>query len=71
MITPGLDYLYRSANGGKTWAQITVPGTEGGSPLGSLSYISRTVGFVVAGGPSSQKLLRTTDAGATWHKISF
>jgi len=70
VYTPGPDYLYRSANGGKTWAQIAIPGTEGGPLLGSLSYASRTVGFVVVSWPPYE-LLRTTDAGARWHKVSF
>jgi hypothetical protein len=72
--SPGPDYLYRSANGGKTWAEITAPGTEGGASLGSLSYVSRTVGWVVAGQPaggSHSQLLQTSDAGRTWHKVRF
>ncbi len=70
VVTPGPDSLDRSANGGKTWAQITVPGTEGGVFVGSLCYVSRTVGFVVAGGPL-QRLLRTSDAGIAWHPVTF
>jgi hypothetical protein len=73
-VTPGPDYLYRSANGGKTWAGIVVPGTSGGVSLSSLCYVSRTVGWVVAGGPgegSRSRLLRTSDAGRSWHQVSF
>lgn len=33
VVTPGLSYLYRSANGGKTWAEIAVSGTSGGVSL--------------------------------------
>jgi photosystem II stability/assembly factor-like uncharacterized protein len=72
--SPGPDYLYRSANGGKAWAQITAPGTEGGVNLSSLSYVSRTVGWVVAGGPgggSQNRLLRTSNAGVTWQTVRF
>lgn len=71
--SPGPDYLYRSADGGKTWAQITAPGTEGGVNLSSLSYVSRTVGWVVVGQPGSSqnRLLQTTDAGLTWHAVRF
>jgi hypothetical protein len=74
VVTPGPSYLYRSANGGKTWADIAVPGTQGGMDLSSLSYVSQTVGWVVAGGPgasSQNRLLRTSDAGATWHTVGF
>jgi YVTN family beta-propeller protein len=69
----GASFLYRSDDGGKTWAGITVPGSGGGLPLNSLSYVSRTVGWVVVGGPGSGagRLLRTTDAGRTWHQIGF
>jgi photosystem II stability/assembly factor-like uncharacterized protein len=70
VVTPGPDYLDRSANGGKTWAQITVPGTGGGVFVGSLCYVSRTAGFVVAEGLVHQ-LLRTSDAGIAWHPVSF
>jgi photosystem II stability/assembly factor-like uncharacterized protein len=71
---PGPDYLYRSANGGKTWASIQAPGTDGGANLSSLSYVSMTVGWVVTGEPTDggqDQLLRTSDAGGTWHKIVF
>ncbi len=74
VVTPGLDYLYRSANGGKTWSQVAVPGTGGGVSLGSLSYVSPTVGWMVIGGPfggGTSRLLRTTDSGATWHQVRF
>ena len=74
VVTPGLDYLYRSANGGKTWAEVAVPGTGGGVSLGSLSYVSPTVGWMVIGGlfgGGTSHLLRTTDAGATWHQVRF
>ena len=74
VVTPGLDYLYRSANGGKTWTQVAVPGTGGGVSLSSLSYVSPTVGWMVIGGPfggGTSLLLRTTDAGATWHQVRF
>jgi photosystem II stability/assembly factor-like uncharacterized protein len=73
VITPGPDFLYRSASGGKAWTQITIPGTSGGVNLNSLSYLSRTAGWVVAGSPgvTPARLLRTTDAGRTWHPVRF
>jgi photosystem II stability/assembly factor-like uncharacterized protein len=75
VISPGPDFLDRSADGGKTWAEVAVPGTGGGVNLGSLSYVSRTVGWVVAGGPplqgGSNRLLRTSDAGRSWHTVRF
>jgi photosystem II stability/assembly factor-like uncharacterized protein len=73
VITPGPDFLYRSASGGKAWTEITIPGTSGGVNLNSLSYLSRTAGWVVAGSPGETptQLLRTTDAGRTWHPVRF
>ena len=74
VVTPGLDYLYRSANGGKTWTRVAVPDTGGGVSLSSLSYVSPTVGWMVIGGPfggGESLLLRTMDAGATWYRVRF
>jgi hypothetical protein len=72
-VTPGPDLLYRSANGGRTWAQITIPGTDGGVNIGSLAYQSRRAGWVVAGQPgvSRSRLLRTLNGGRSWHRVSF
>jgi len=74
VITPGLSYLYRSANGGKTWAEIAVSSLTGGVSFTSLSYVSPTVGWVVIsqpGIPGLHQLLRTSDAGRTWHAARF
>jgi photosystem II stability/assembly factor-like uncharacterized protein len=74
VISPGPDFLYRSANGGKTWAEMAAPGTSGGVNLSSLSYVSRTVGWLVVGQPgegSLDRLLRTSDTGRTWHTVTF
>ena len=74
VVTPGPDYLYRSANGGQTWTQVAVPDTSGGVSLTSLSYLSPAVGWMVIGGPfggGESLLLRTTDAGATWYQVRF
>jgi photosystem II stability/assembly factor-like uncharacterized protein len=66
--------LNRSANGGKTWKQVlSVPLPTSWSPL---SYVNRNVSWVVSIQPSPSgrihnQLLRTTDAGASWHKIRF
>ena len=68
VITLAAEYfLYRSADGGKTWK--TVLFYDGGATWSSLSYVSGTVGSVVVS--SVQWLLRTTDAGLTWHRIAF
>ena len=51
VVTPGLSYLYRSANGGKTWAEIAVSGLTGGVSFTSLSYVSPAAGWVVISQP--------------------
>jgi hypothetical protein len=65
--------LSRSVNGGKTWENFIVPASDGGpQPLNSLSYVSRTVGWVVVSGIFAPgDLLRTSNAGGTWQKVSF
>jgi photosystem II stability/assembly factor-like uncharacterized protein len=70
----GASFLDRSADGGRTWTQMTVPGSAGGPLLSSLSYVSRKTGWAVLGEPgqgSQNRLLRTSDAGRTWHQASF
>jgi hypothetical protein len=44
VVTPGLSYLRRPANSGKTWAEIAVSGLTGGVSFTSLSYVSPTAG---------------------------
>ena len=62
--------LYRTANGGKTWAFLAGTGT-GMSFGGGLSFSSAKQGYVVVGGRSGNAALRsnllsTIDGGATW-----
>jgi len=79
VVSPGPSALDWTADGGRTWTEIPVPsGSGGGTGVSSLSYVSRTTGWVIAGlrprttggGPYYQ-LLRTTDAGLSWHHVSF
>jgi hypothetical protein len=61
-----------SVNGGKTEHLTGQAPIGGGVSLGSLSYLSRTVGWVVVGEPSFaglHQLLRKSDAGRTWHPV--
>lgn len=61
-----------SVNGGKTEHLTGQAPIGGGVSLGSLSYLSRTVGWVVVGEPSFagfDQLLRKSDAGRTWHPV--
>ena len=67
----GASFLDRSADGGATWAEL--PYNTGGAAWSSLSYVSPTIGWVVLGSPATgnSQLLRTSDAGATWHPVGF
>src|ERR1019366_8543854 len=70
VITLGTEFsLDRSADGGKTWT--TTYQNTGGAPWSSLSYASRTAGWAEFGSPPDSGLLRTTDAGVTWHQVRF
>jgi photosystem II stability/assembly factor-like uncharacterized protein len=60
-------FLYRSADGGKSWTQVRFE--TGGAIWRSLSFVTPTVGWVVLA--SRVQLLRTTDAGRTWHRVAF
>jgi photosystem II stability/assembly factor-like uncharacterized protein len=67
----GASFLDRSADGGKTWTEVTYPLHGYWS---SLSYVSRTAGWIVVGQPglgSGNQLWRTSDAGRSWHPASF
>ena len=59
--------VWRTANGGKRWSQLTGVGT---TDLRGLSFATATSGFLVTSGfgdtPDSGVVLRTDDAGRTW-----
>jgi photosystem II stability/assembly factor-like uncharacterized protein len=58
--------LFRTANAGKTWAQVTSLGTKATS---SITFSDSRNGYVVAKHPadtSSAYVFRTSDGGATW-----
>ena len=62
-------FLDRSGDGGKTWtAKAADPG---GASWNYLSYLSRTAGWAEYGSAPDGWLLRTTNAGVTWHQVSF
>jgi photosystem II stability/assembly factor-like uncharacterized protein len=70
--TSGASYLYRSADGGKTWRMATY--FDGGLGFRDLAYASATTGYLIHnnGGPviaNGKGLMKTTDAGASWRTI--
>jgi DNA-binding beta-propeller fold protein YncE len=60
--------LYLSANGGRTWTTITLTGS---SFVQSLTYTSRTSGWMIAGNGSADPVRHSTDGGRTWHAVTF
>ncbi len=60
------NWLGYSANGGKTWRRVV--SSTASADWNSLSYVSRKVGWVLLCGI---RLLRTSDAGRSWHRVSF
>ena len=74
VVTPGLDNIYRLPKPGQSWTTVGIPGPGGGVPLNSLQFMSPAVGSFVMGDPVfgiRSELLRTTDAGQTWHPVRF
>jgi len=71
--SPGVpSWIGRSADGGKTWSQVGP--LYGDGPWNTLRYAGKTAGWIVLGRPGLggvPELLRTTDAGLSWHQVSF
>jgi len=52
--------LYKTTDGGSTWAQLSIPIGE------PVYFITDDIGWT-AGGAAGSELYRTTDGGETWH----
>lgn len=69
LITLATEYAVdHSADGGKTWKQVLFNG--GGASLTSVAFVSATVGWAVEPGGAKSRLMRTTNAGATWQPVT-
>ena len=60
--TPQVGRLYKTENGGNTWAAVTLPGTPG--PLNDIFFLPNSNFGAVVG--DSNYVATTTDRGATW-----
>ncbi|MFM9050694.1 MAG: WD40/YVTN/BNR-like repeat-containing protein, partial [Bacteroidota bacterium] len=70
----GYQDLYRSANGGKDWLPLKVPGTGTVAAIAVAASDSKVI-YVAYSGPAwsekiSGKLFRSQDGGTTWMDIS-
>ncbi len=58
----GREAIYKTVNGGATWDSVYHGGTD--DVLQGVIFASPTTGYAVG---TNSRILRTTDAGATWH----
>jgi hypothetical protein len=67
----GASFVYRSTNGGLTWANHTF--ADGGAGFYDFAFVTPSFGDTVEGspadGPNSARLLETSDGGATWSPV--
>jgi hypothetical protein len=67
----GASFVYRSTNGGSTWATHTF--ADGGAGFYDFAFATPSFGNTVEGspvdGPNDDKLLETADGGATWSPV--
>ena len=70
----GATFVDRSANGGKTWTQLTYD--DGGTGMRDLADVSATTGYMVHVSDTPAiayglGLLKTTNAGKTWRTVKI
>ncbi|HUC15407.1 MAG TPA: hypothetical protein VMS00_13230 [Acidimicrobiales bacterium] len=67
----GATFVYRSTNGGATWTTHSF--ADGGAGLYNLAFATPSFGNAVEGspvdGPNDDRLLETSDGGATWSPV--
>ncbi len=68
----GASFVYRSADGGHTWATPLNQG-DGGVGYFDVGFTTATQGVAVYGNPAqgNSSLLMTHDAGVTWKPVTF
>jgi photosystem II stability/assembly factor-like uncharacterized protein len=68
----GASYLYRSEDGGATWATVFTDTASGGAGFVDLGFTDASRGLVVEGASTgSSRLLVTSDGGRTWSPVTF
>jgi len=65
-ITGGAGKVYRTVDGGKTWDDVTPPGTEGLTLRDVEAPNARTAVVLSIGPGEASRIYRTTDGGTTW-----
>lgn len=71
MLTGGIEVIFRTSDGGKTWQPGKITGLSNqvnGAPIYPFSFASPTDGW--AGG-AGESLLHTTDGGQNWQVVTI
>jgi hypothetical protein len=67
----GAGFVYRSTNGGATWATRTF--ADGGAGFYDFAFATASFGTTVEGapvdGPNDDRLRETSNGGATWPPV--
>lgn len=78
-----LKYLYKTNDGGQTWAEVASPSTSGNSPpsesgglpeggyLDGIAFVSPSIGYMTLGRIRTGTELETTDGGAQWQSVDL
>jgi photosystem II stability/assembly factor-like uncharacterized protein len=62
--------LYRTANGGKSWAKITNFSQYPNGQIHNMYFVTPQTGYLTAGLFSTTAIYKTVDSGITWELLS-
>ncbi|WP_219923888.1 WD40/YVTN/BNR-like repeat-containing protein [Nocardioides campestrisoli] len=65
-VTGGAGKVYRTTDGGRSWRDVSPPGTEGLSLRDVEARDARTAVVLAIGPGEDSRIFRTTDGGASW-----
>ena len=60
-------FIYKTSNGGATWAKITIPPSVSHYNFNQISFANATHGL----GVGTASVYKTTDGGETWTELSY
>jgi photosystem II stability/assembly factor-like uncharacterized protein len=68
-LTDGPARVFRTTNGGRTWADVSPPATEGLSFRDVEARSAKRAVILAIGPGDASRIYRTTDGGATWDEV--